>query len=68
MVGLAPRALTSLGENETGARATLPIWVSFMRQVLRNKPVEDFEAPAEISPERASIESAQTAPGGVFAN
>lgn len=58
---------TSLGEDETGARAALPIWVSFMRQALRNKPVEDFKAPDEIALVKASIESGQTASDEVFA-
>src|SRR5512136_1483521 len=31
---------TSLGKNETGARAALPIWISFMDKALRNTPVE----------------------------
>jgi penicillin-binding protein 1A len=32
----------SLGPDETGARAALPIWVTLMRQALRDRPVEDF--------------------------
>src|SRR5262249_50002764 len=32
----------SLGPDETGARAALPIWVAVMRTALRDKPVEDF--------------------------
>jgi penicillin-binding protein 1A len=32
----------SLGPEETGARAALPIWVTLMRQALRDRPVEDF--------------------------
>ena len=35
----------SLGHDETGARAALPIWVAVMRAALRGKPVEDFPAP-----------------------
>ncbi len=76
-IGYTPSLLTSvwvgfddkasLGENETGARAALPIWVSFMRQALRNKPVEDFKVPDEIALVRASIESGQTASDEVFA-
>ncbi len=35
----------SLGHDETGARAALPIWVAVMRTALRGQPVEDFPAP-----------------------
>lgn len=59
---------TSMGENETGARAALPVWVSFMRQALRNGPVEDFEAPDEIALVRASIKSRQTTSDEVLAD
>jgi penicillin-binding protein 1A len=45
----------SLGPDETGARAALPIWIAVMREALRDRPVEDFpppppEAPALPSP------------------
>ncbi len=32
----------SLGDRESGAQAALPIWINFMNQVLKNKPVEEF--------------------------
>lgn len=32
----------SLGRGETGARAALPIWLQFMKEVLAGKPVEEF--------------------------
>ena len=32
----------SLGKGETGARAALPVWLSFMQGALAGKPVEDF--------------------------
>jgi penicillin-binding protein 1A len=35
----------SLGENETGARAASPIWVSFMSKILKDKPAKDFPVP-----------------------
>jgi penicillin-binding protein 1A len=38
----------SLGENETGARAASPIWVSFMSKILKDKPVTDFPVPEGI--------------------
>jgi penicillin-binding protein 1A len=36
----------SLGHEETGARAALPIWVAVMRAALRGTPVEDFPTPS----------------------
>jgi penicillin-binding protein 1A len=35
----------SLGFDETGARAALPIWVGVMRAALRGRPVEEFPTP-----------------------
>jgi penicillin-binding protein 1A len=32
----------SLGPEETGARAALPVWVAVMRAALRGQPVEEF--------------------------
>jgi penicillin-binding protein 1A len=40
----------SLGTEETGARAALPIWVSVMRAALRGRPVEAFPPGAEEPP------------------
>ena len=39
----------SLGHEETGARAALPIWVAVMRAALRGQPVEEFAG----APDRA---------------
>ena len=40
----------SLGHDETGARAALPIWVAVMRAALRGQGVEDFPAaPAQVN-------------------
>ena len=38
----------SLGENETGARAASPIWVTFMSKILKGRPVKDFPVPEGI--------------------
>ena len=38
----------SLGEDETGSRAALPIWVKFMQETLKDKPVEKFQVPPNI--------------------
>ncbi|HTK34227.1 MAG TPA: penicillin-binding protein 1A [Caulobacteraceae bacterium] len=37
----------SLGENETGAVDAVPIFIDFMRQVLKGQPKTDFTAPRE---------------------
>jgi penicillin-binding protein 1A len=47
----------SLGNNETGARAALPIWISFMDQALRNTPVETFKVPSGITMVKVNIET-----------
>ncbi|HLY41703.1 MAG TPA: PBP1A family penicillin-binding protein [Terracidiphilus sp.] len=68
----------SLGNKETGARAALPIWITFMRAAIANTPDEQFpgeqpdsrmlearSAPAVPSPalEKPSVASAPGAPG-----
>ncbi|RLB02380.1 MAG: penicillin-binding protein [Deltaproteobacteria bacterium] len=57
-IGYTPQLITgvwvgfdeprSLGEHETGSRAACPIWVDFMKEVLKDKPVEDFPVPEGI--------------------
>ncbi|MBV9509373.1 MAG: penicillin-binding protein 1A, partial [Caulobacteraceae bacterium] len=37
----------SLGDNETGAVDAVPIFISFMKDVLAGTPVHDFKPPAE---------------------
>lgn len=37
-----------LGRKETGGRAALPIWLSFMQKALDGKPVTDFPVPKDI--------------------
>jgi penicillin-binding protein 1A len=48
---------TSLGQNETGARTALPIWISFMNQALRNTPIQTFHAPQGITLIKVNIET-----------
>ncbi len=48
---------TSLGKNETGARAALPIWISFMNQALKNTAVETPKPPTGIKFIRVNIET-----------
>lgn len=38
----------SLGNGETGSRAALPIWVSFMKEALNKVPSLDFPVPEDI--------------------
>ena len=54
---------TSLGTNETGARAALPIWISFMDPALRNIPVEAFKPPQGIALIKVNIETGQPSDG-----
>jgi penicillin-binding protein 1A len=55
---------TSLGTNETGARAALPIWISFMEQSLRNTPIESFKPPQGITLIKVNIETGKPSEGG----
>ncbi|MGH9599534.1 MAG: penicillin-binding protein 1A [Terracidiphilus sp.] len=46
----------SLGKGETGARAALPIWISFMRAAIAGKPSEQFLGGQTSAPlERAAL-------------
>ncbi len=40
--------IRSLGHDETGARAALPIWITLMREILKDRPVEDFPLPDNV--------------------
>jgi len=37
-----------MGKGETGSRAASPIWLYFMSEVLKERPVEDFSAPEGV--------------------
>jgi penicillin-binding protein 1A len=50
---------TSLGKDETGSRAALPIWISFMEQALGKTPIETFKVPPRIILRKVNIESGQ---------
>lgn len=41
-------AFKSLGKNETGAKAALPIWVDIMKKTLANRPPEYFDIPDDV--------------------
>ena len=57
-IGYTPRLATgvwvgydrprSLGKDETGSRVAVPIWVSYMGQVLGGSPKEDFVMPDHV--------------------
>ena len=57
-VGYTPRYITGtwvgfddencLGKAETGSRAASPIWLGFMKKILKNKPVRLFQAPEGV--------------------
>ena len=48
---------TSLGKDETGARAALPIWISFMSKAVENTPSENFKVPPGITLRKVNIET-----------
>jgi penicillin-binding protein 1A len=54
---------TSLGDKETGARAALPIWISFMGSALRNTPVEEFKVPPGIAMVKVNIDTGMPSDG-----
>jgi penicillin-binding protein 1A len=41
--------LKPIGNNETGARAALPIWLDFMKEAVKNIPESDFIPPPGVS-------------------
>ena len=57
-VGFTPRYISgvwvgfdeekSLGESETGSRAASPIWLGFMKEILKDKPVKVFQVPEGV--------------------
>lgn len=64
-LGYTPQILTGvwvgfdesrpINRNETGASAAIPIWMSYMREALKDLPRADFEAPPSVT--RAQIDS-----------
>jgi len=53
----------TLGENETGAQAASPIWVSFMSKVLKDKPKKDFPIPEGVEFMKIDPKTGQAALG-----
>ncbi|MFQ5673719.1 MAG: penicillin-binding protein 1A [Nitrospinales bacterium] len=38
----------SLGRNETGSRAAIPIWLQYMKAALRDAPIKNFPIPDDV--------------------
>jgi len=54
----------SLGKGETGGRAACPIWVYFMKEFMKDKPVETFTIPDGIVFARLGSHAGSEEPGG----
>jgi penicillin-binding protein 1A len=50
----------TLGDKETGGKAALPMWMEFMREVYKDKPVEPFETAPKAT--TAAPEAAKSVP------
>jgi penicillin-binding protein 1A len=48
----------TLGDKETGAKAALPMWMDFMRDVYKDKPIEEFN----LGPKPATVAAPVAAP------
>jgi len=46
-----------LGKGETGSRAASPIWLGFMQEILKDKPVQDFSIPESVVFSRIDTET-----------
>ncbi|MEW5975367.1 MAG: PBP1A family penicillin-binding protein [Acidobacteriota bacterium] len=55
----------SLGKGEVGARVALPIWIDFMREALKEEPVEEFASAPQTPPQtpRIQVDTPDAAPG-----
>jgi penicillin-binding protein 1A len=73
-VGFSPRVVTGvwvgidardvLGPKETGGKAALPIWMSFMEAALEKRKTEQPEAPDGVTFLRVDTKSGELASGG----
>jgi penicillin-binding protein 1A len=52
------------GIGEFGAQAALPMWIDFMREVLKGTPEKPFEMPSGITTARIDPDTGQLAPSG----
>jgi penicillin-binding protein 1A len=51
-----------IGRNETGARAALPIWLSFMKEAVKNYPDVEFPIPPGVTFASIDAQSGKLAP------
>jgi penicillin-binding protein 1A len=71
-VGFTPTVVTGvwvgydnskpIGRSETGARAALPIWLSFMKEAVKNYPDMDFVVPPGVSFASIDAQTGKLAP------
>ena len=54
--------LKTIGRGETGARAALPIWLSYMKEAVKNFPDAEFVAPPGIAFASIDAQSGKLAP------
>lgn len=54
----------SLGRNETGGQAALPMWISYMGQVLKDVPNRSFDIPEGIVTARIDPDTGMRVPDG----
>jgi penicillin-binding protein 1A len=53
----------TLGNEETGARAALPIWMDVIQQTYKDKPIEQFQPPPPPQPKTLTAENADESTG-----
>lgn len=72
-VGFTPQLVTgvwvgfddfkeSLGRRESGGKTALPIWLGFMKEALKGKPVEEFSQPPGVVVKRIDPKTGLLAP------
>jgi penicillin-binding protein 1A len=54
-VWLGHDRVRTLGPDETGAKAALPVWIAIMREVLKDQPAEDFSPPENVALARVDM-------------
>ena len=57
-------AHTPLGNDETGGKAALPAWISYMGEVLKDKPARAFPIPPNVYSAKIDAASGQPAEAG----
>ena len=57
--------MRQLGKGEQGARVALPIWISFMKEALKNQPPRPFTQPPGVVVQRIDPKTGLLAPPGM---